>query len=871
MSKEKDKEIDISYKDQKIVDVQMEKEVKKSFIEYAMSVIMSRALPDVRDGLKPVHRRILYAMHEDHLTYDKPYRKSATTVGNVLGSYHPHGDAAVYDAMVRLAQPFSLRYTLVDGQGNFGNIDGDQAAAYRYTEARMSKLAEYMLSDIEKNVVDFMPNFDNKKEEPTVLPARYPNLLVNGCVGIAVGMATNVPTHNMNEVIDGTIFLMENPDATIPQIMEYIKGPDFPTGAIICGTSGIYAAYMTGKGKITVRGRATVEEDKRRIIITEIPYMVNKAMLVESMAQCVHDKKIEGITGLRDESGKGGLRIVVEYRRDANGEVILNQLYKYTQLQDTCAVNMLTLVDNIPKTLNLKEILQYYINHQVDVITRRTKYELEKVLAEMHIYEGYKIAIDNIDEVIEIIRASESVSAARDALMVRFSLSEAQAQAIVDMTLGKLSGMERIKIEERLLKLAERVTELQAILADEGKVHSIIKNELIEIKNKFGDERRTELAPAEEEILIEDLIDRHTCVVTMSHTGYIKRLNSDTYQAQKRGGKGIVGMTTKDEDFVEHVIAVDSHSMLMMFTNRGKVQMLKAYRIPEASRTAKGSNIVNILDLQEGEKVTAFISIADFDMEDGKDEYLLFVTAKGVVKRTLLSEFEYRRKGGKIAINLDEDDELVYVRHTTGSDNIIIATKNGTAVRFDENDARVMSRAARGVRGIRLEDGDRVAGAVLVEDGKKLLTITENGYGKRSEFDEFACHNRGGKGVRCHNITEKTGLLCTIAGVDEGMDIMMITDDGTIIRTPVSGIPTYSRSAGGVIVMRTADGSKIVNIACVENSDKGNEGGQTIDEMLEKGEEDLSVLEEFGDDDGTEDLEALDGESEIEEDIEDEE
>ncbi len=871
MSKEKDKEIDLSYKDQKIVNVQMEKEVKKSFIEYAMSVIMSRALPDVRDGLKPVHRRILYAMHEDHLTYDKPYRKSATTVGNVLGSYHPHGDAAVYDAMVRLAQPFSLRYTLIDGQGNFGNIDGDQAAAYRYTEARMSKLADYMLSDIEKNVVDFMPNFDNKKEEPTVLPARYPNLLVNGCVGIAVGMATNVPTHNMNEVIDGTIFLMENPDATIPQIMEYIKGPDFPTGAIICGTSGIYAAYMTGKGKITVRGRATVEEDKRRIIITEIPYMVNKAMLVESMAQCVHDKKIEGITGLRDESGKGGLRIVVEYRRDANGEVILNQLYKYTQLQDTCAVNMLTLVDNIPKTLNLKEILQYYINHQVDVITRRTKFELEKVLAEMHIYEGYKIAIDNIDEVIEIIRASESVSAARDALMVRFELSEVQAQAIVDMTLGKLSGMERIKIEERLLKLAERMAELQAILADEGKVHSIIKNELLEIKNKFGDERRTELAPAEEEILIEDLIDRHTCVVTMSHTGYIKRLNSDTYQAQKRGGKGIVGMTTKDEDFVEHVIAVDSHSMLMMFTNRGKVQMIKAYRIPEASRTAKGSNIVNILDLQEGEKVTAFISIADFDMEDGKEEYLLFVTAKGVVKRTLLSEFEYRRKGGKIAINLDEDDELVYVRHTTGSDNIIIATKNGMAVRFDENDARVMSRAARGVRGIRLDDDDRVAGAVLVEEGKKLLTITENGYGKRSDFDEFACHNRGGKGVRCHNITDKTGLLCTIAGVNEDMDIMMITDDGTMIRTPVSGIPTYSRSAGGVIVMRTSEGAKIVNIACVENSDKEEDGAETIDEMLEKGEEDLSTLEALGDDEGISDLEALDGEAEIEEDVEDEE
>ncbi len=821
----------LELKDQKIVDVVMEKEVKNAFINYAMSVIVSRALPDVRDGLKPVHRRILYAMYEDHLTHDKPFRKSATTVGNVLGRYHPHGDAAVYDSMVRLAQPFSLRYTLVEGHGNFGNIDGDGAAAYRYTEARLSRLADEMLTDLDKDVVDFSPNFDNKLKEPDVLPARYPNLLVNGSVGIAVGMATNIPTHNMGEVIDGTVYLMENPDASVSDIMQYIKGPDFPTGAIICGSMGIYEAYTTGHGRITVRGRAEVDEEKRRIVITEIPYQVNKALMVEAMADCVKDKRIEGVTALRDESGRDGLRVVVEYRHDANGHVILNQFYKYTQLQDTCAVNMLAIVDGVPKVCNLKEILEYYIAHQKSVVTRRVRFELEKALKEMHIFEGYKIAIDNIDRVITIIRESPNVSAAKENLMKAFKvedladkfnelndyesakngLSEAQAQAIVEMTLGRLSGLERDKIEDRLKKLAETVTGLRAILGDEGKVVEIIKNDLIAIKNKYGDERRTELAPMEDELMIEDLIERHTCVITMSNAGYIKRQSSDTYSAQRRGGKGIVGMKTKEEDFVEHVVAVDSHSIMMMFTSLGRVYTIKAFRIPEAGRTAKGTNIVNLLELQEGEKVTAMLSVQSFP----EDEYLLFVTKKGTIKRTSLAEFEIQRKGGKIALTLDDDDELVYVRHTSGIDKIIIATYLGNANCFDEQDARPMGRLARGVRGIKLNEGDFVVGCTLVEEDKSIITITEGGFGKRSSFDDFGVRNRGGKGVTCHNLTEKTGKLCGVATVSEDDDLMLITDDGTIIRTSVKEIPIYGRTASGVIVMRLDENSKIVNFAKV--------------------------------------------------------
>jgi len=764
-------------------------------------------------------------MYEEHLTHDRPYRKSATTVGYVLGHYHPHGDSSVYDAMVRLAQPFNMRYMLVDGQGNFGNVDGDSAAAYRYTEARMTKLANELLRDIEKDVVDFAPNFDNKAKEPTVLPTRFPNLLVNGSMGIAVGMATNIPPHNLGEVIDGTIHLIDHPDATLQDLMQFIKGPDFPTGALICGTSGIYSAYATGKGKIMVRARCEIEEEKHRIVVTEIPYQVNKAEMVKQIAECHKDKRVEGITGLRDETGSDGMRIVIEYRKDANGEVVLNQLYKHTALQSVFAANMLAIVNNVPRILSLKEILQHYIAHQKEVVERRTRFDLNKALAEMHIYEGYRIAIDHIDEVIAIIKASASIADAKEKLMERFGFSEIQAQAIVDMTLGKLSGLERQKIEDRLAKLRELVAELQGILADEGKIYGIIKDEMLFIKEKYADERRTELAPAEDDIVLEDLIERHTCVITMSHAGYIKRLNSDTYSAQRRGGKGIVGMTTKEEDFVENVIAVNSHSYLMMFTNLGKVQMIKAYQIPEAGRTAKGTNIVNILELEEGEKITAMLSVADFDMEDDKEEYLLFVTKQGTVKRTKLCEFAYKRKGGKRALTLDEGDELIYVRHTTGSDEVIIATEGGYACRFDENDARVMGRSARGVRGIRLTEGDAVAGVALVDDSKKLVTVTKNGFGKRSDFADFACHNRGGKGVTCHNVSEKTGRLAGIASVSEDEDLMLISSDGVVIRVPVSDVPCYSRTAGGVIVMRMPEDTEIVNFTVVE-SEKDEDGAQ---------------------------------------------
>jgi len=826
MDKNKD---DIEFKDQKIVPIQMEKEVKTSFINYAMSVIMSRALPDVRDGLKPVHRRILYAMYEDHLTYDKPYHKSAATVGNVLGRYHPHGDAAVYDSMVRLAQSFSLRYPLIDGQGNFGNIDGDGAAAYRYTEARMNRLANEMLTDIEKNVVNFVPNFDNKLQEPEVLPARFPNLLVNGSIGIAVGMATNIPTHNLGEVIDGTIYLMDHPEATVVELMEFIKGPDFPTGATICGSAGIKEAYETGKGKIRVRAKATVEEDKHRIIVTEIPYLVNKVSLVEGIVECHKEKKVEGITDIRDESGKAGMRIVIEYRRDTNGQVLLNQLYKFTQLEDTFAANMLALVDNVPKQLGLKDMLFHYIAHQETVVSRRLRFELERAKKEAHIYEGYKIASDNIDEVVEIIKKSENIADAKIKLSERFSLSDPQAQAIVEMTLGRLTGLERTKIEDRLVKLYELIEDLTDKLSSESKLREIIKEELLEIKNRFSDERRTEISFDLSDIEDEDLIDRHTCVITMTHGGYVKRMSSDAYNAQARGGKGIKGITTKEEDFVENVMAADTHSDLMLFTTNGKVFTMRAYRIPEASRTAKGTNIVNLVDLAEGEKITSMITVSEYK----DDEYLLMVTKYGVVKRTKLSEYEYQRKGGKIALNLDEGDELVYVRHTTGSDEIIIATKGGNAVRFREEDARVMGRTARGVRGIKLEEGDFVTGVALVDDNCKLLTITEKGFGKRSPFDDFRTKNRGGKGVTVHGLSEKTGSLAAILTVGDEDDIVAVTSDGVTIRTHVSDISVYSRTAGGVIVMRVSDDavvSAVANVGKPEDEGEGEESDASTEE-----------------------------------------
>ena len=802
----------IEFPEQKIVPVDIEKQVRQGFIEYSMSVITSRALPDVRDGMKPGQRRILYAMYEDNLTYDKPFRKSATTVGNVLGRYHPHGDSAVYGTMVRMAQPFSYRYPLISGHGNFGNVDGDGAAAYRYTEARLSKIADEMMTDIEKNVVDFVPNFDNSRKEPVVLPSRFPNLLVNGSIGIAVGMATNIPTHNLGEVIDGTLAMMDNPDITVPELMQYIKGPDFPTYATIYGTRGIREAYETGRGRIAVRATAEIEEEHRRIVFTEIPYMVNKSMLVASVADLVKDKRIDGITDLRDESGRGGMRIVVEYRRDANPQVILNQLYKYTQLQDTCAVNMLALDNGVPRIFTLPEILKNYIAYQEGIITRRTQFDLDKALAEMHIYEGYKIAIDHIDEIIELIKKSASVSDAKANLMAKYGLTDVQAQAIVDMTLGKLSGMERQKIEDRLAYLEARVDELRGILADESKVKGILREELTAIKEKFSDERRTRIVEAEDDIDLEDLIERHTCVVTLTNAGYIKRLPADTYTAQHRGGKGLIGMTTKEEDFIEKVVVANSHSYILFFTNNGKVYMRKVYQIPEASRTAKGTNLVNLIEMESGERVTAMIEVPSF-AEEG---YLTMVTKCGIIKRTPLSEYEYQRKGGKRAISLDEGDELVFVRRTEGDTEIIIATHDGSAVRFEESGARAMGRTARGVRGIRVAEGDEVCGVALVEAGKKLVTITENGYGKLSDFEDFrTMKNRGGKGVAAHGLSEKTGALASIATVDSEDDLMLITNEGMIIRTPVTDIPTYSRTAGGVRVMRFGEGEKIVNFAKV--------------------------------------------------------
>ena len=802
----------IEFPEQKIVPVDIEKQVRQGFIEYSMSVITSRALPDVRDGMKPGQRRILYAMYEDNLTYDKPFRKSATTVGNVLGRYHPHGDSAVYGTMVRMAQPFSYRYPLISGHGNFGNVDGDGAAAYRYTEARLSKIADEMMTDIEKNVVDFVPNFDNSRKEPVVLPSRFPNLLVNGSIGIAVGMATNIPTHNLGEVIDGTLAMMDNPDITVPELMQYIKGPDFPTYASIYGTRGIRDAYETGRGRIAVRATAEIEEEHRRIVFTEIPYMVNKSMLIESIADLVNNKRIDGITYLRDESGRGGMRIVVEYRRDANPQVILNQLYKYTQLQDTCAVNMLALDNGVPRIFTLPEILKNYIAYQEGIITRRTQFDLDKALAEMHIYEGYKIAIDHIDEIIELIKKSASVSDAKANLMARYGLTDVQAQAIVDMTLGKLSGMERQKIEDRLAYLEARVDELRGILADESKVKGILREELTAIKEKFSDERRTRIVEATDDIDLEDLIERHTCVVTLTNAGYIKRLPADTYTAQHRGGKGLIGMTTKEEDFIEKVVVANSHSYILFFTNNGKVYMRKVYQIPEASRTAKGTNLVNLIEMESGERVTAMIEVPSF-AEEG---YLTMVTKCGIIKRTPLSEYEYQRKGGKRAISLDEGDELVFVRRTEGDTEIIIATHDGSAVRFEESGARAMGRTARGVRGIRVAEGDEVCGVALVEAGKKLVTITENGYGKLSDFEDFrTMKNRGGKGVAAHGLSEKTGALASIATVDSEDDLMLITGEGMIIRTPVTDIPTYSRTAGGVRVMRLGEGEKIVNFAKV--------------------------------------------------------
>ena len=818
MKRKEDEQKSIEFPEQKIVDVAMHQEVAKSFLEYSMSVIVSRALPDVRDGMKPGQRRILYAMYEDNLTYNHPFRKSATTVGNVLGRYHPHGDAAVYGTMVRMAQSFNYRYPLVEGHGNFGNVDGDGAAAYRYTEARMSRIADDLLRDIEKDTIPWDRNFDNTRREPSVLPCRFPNFLVNGAVGIAVGMATNVPPHNLGEVIDGTVYLMEHPDASIADLMQFIKGPDFPTGATVYGTNGIAAAYHTGNGRIRVRAKATVDEEKRRIVITEIPYMVNKSLLIESMAQQVRNKKVEGVTELRDESGRDGMKIVIEYRRDANGQVILNQFYKYTQLEDTCAVNMLALVNGIPKILDLKQILNEYIRHQESVITNRTKFDLDRALKEAHIYEGYKIAVDNIDAVIKIIRASADVNSAKLALTDAFGLSDAQSAAIVAMTLGRLSGMERLKIEQHLEELRVSIEEYRAILADETKIKEIIKTEMLEIKERFADERRTGIEEAVNDIVYGDLVTKEDCVVTMTAGGYVKRLSADTYTAQNRGGKGMSGITTKDDDVVYKMAVVFSHATLLMFTNLGKVYARRTYDLPDVSRTAKGSHIRNILPLAENETVTSMLAVPD---DFPADKYLVMVTRGGRIKRTSLAEYKLnmgKQSPGKIALNLLEGDELIFTGISDGTCDIMIASKQGRALRISEEKVRPQGRTASGVIGMRIsgEDNEIVSAAVLPNtpdfaETHKVLTVSEYGVGKKFDMDEINAKGRGGQGVLCHKISEKAGMLAALLVVSDEEDVVMNSASGNVIRTPANEIALHGRATGGVKLMRLDEGDRVIS------------------------------------------------------------
>ncbi len=810
--------------DGKIIERDIESEMKTAYISYAMSVIVQRALPDVRDGLKPVHRRILYAMHEDGITSDKPYRKCANTVGSVLGRYHPHGDSSVYDAMVRMAQDFSLRYMLIDGHGNFGSIDGDGAAAMRYTEARMSKIAEYMLTDIEKNTVDFMPNYDDRLQEPTVLPSKIPQLLINGSSGIAVGMATNIPPHNLTEVCDGLIKIIENPNITDDELMSIIKGPDFPTGGMILGKEGIREAYKTGRGKIIVRAEAEIEEmanNKQRIIVTSLPYQVNKARLIENISKLVREKRIEGISELRDESDRNDrVRIVIELKRDARAQVVLNQLYKNTQMQDTFGAILLALVDGEPKILTLRQCLDYYIDHRKTVIIRRTKFELDKALARAHILEGLRIAIDNIDEVISIIR--NSYDDAKERLMERFGLTDIQAQAILDMRLKTLSGLQREKIEEEYKQLMELIAHLREILANEQLVYDIIKKDLEEVKTKFGDERLTKIKPAEGDIEEEDLIKEEQTIVALTHFGYIKRMPADTYKSQRRGGKGITGISTRAEDFVKEIFTASTHDTILFFSNKGKLYRLRGYEIPEAGRTAKGTAIVNLLSLDAGEKITAVIPISNF--AEGK--YLLMATQKGFIKKTALTEYNSARKTGLQAITLKEEDELIAVRLTDGQDNVVLVTEDGMSITFSEQDVRPMGRTAQGVIGIKLGDGDKVIGmeSIIAGANATLLAITEHGFGKRTDLDEYRVQNRGGRGVITYKVTQKTGKLIGIRVTDDSNDIMMITDKGTIIRISVKDVSVLGRSTQGVTLMRTNDGGKVVSIELVEpeetNEDK---------------------------------------------------
>ena len=812
-------ENNITQTGEKIITVDIEKEMKKSFLSYSMSVIVSRALPDVRDGLKPVHRRILYSMEQKNNTHSNPTRKCAKIVGDVLGEFHPHGDGSVYDAMVRLAQSFSMRYPLVEGQGNFGSVDGDPPAAYRYTEARMSRIADHMLMDIDKETVDFVPNYDDTTVEPNVIPTRIPNLLVNGSTGIAVGMATNIPPHNLNEVIDGINYLIENPDCTALDLMEYVSGPDFPTGGIIMGRSGVRAAYATGRGKVVLRGRAEIEEMKNgrfRIVITEIPYMVNKARLIENMAELVKDKRIEGISDLRDESDRDGMRIVVELKRDANAQVVLNQLYRYTQLQDTVGVIMLALADGVPKVMDLKEMLEHFVKFRREVVIRRTAYELRKAQERCHVLEGLKRAVDIIDDIIATIRACKGGQPeAKAAIMEKFEFDDPQASAIVAFRLGQLAGLEILKIENEINSLREKIADYEDLLANESHLLRVVKEELEEMREKYGDERRTEIAAVSGEVDIEDLIPVEDCVITLTHYGYIKRQPVDVYKSQKRGGRGISGMTRRDEDFVEELFITSTHDYMMFMTTKGRVYRIKGYEVPESSRVSRGVNIVNLLPLMPGEKISAVIRVADYD----DSNYICMVTRKGIIKRSSLALYNNIRKTGVYGITLDEDDELAWARLTDGQCDLVVATKNGMSIRFSEQDARPMGRTARGVRAINLKKGDVVVGMSTVRDGSRLLTVTEDGKGRLTNIEDYRVQFRGGQGIRNYNCQQKETQVAGVKAVDIEDDVILISQSGIIIRMHADDIATQSRYGGGVRVMRVGEDDIVVTVARAERSD----------------------------------------------------
>ena len=826
---------------QKIIEVEIEKEMQKSFLDYSMSVIVSRALPDVRDGLKPVHRRILYTLFENGLGPDKAYRKCADTVGAVLGRYHPHGDASVYDALVRLAQDFSMRYMLVDGHGNFGSVDGDPPAAYRYTESRMSKISVEMLTDIDKDTVNFVSNYDDRLKEPEVLPSRFPNLLANGSTGIAVGMATNIPPHNLGEVIDAICCLIDNPAAELPELMEYIKGPDFPTGGQIMGHSGIKAAYATGRGKIIVRACAEIVEEKNsryKIVVTELPYQVNKARLCENIAELVKEKRIEGITNVEDHSDRNGMHIRIDLKRDASPQVVLNQLYSFTQLQTTFGVIMLAIVNGVPKVLTLKEMLTNYIDFQIEVLTRRTQFELNKAKERAHILEGLKIALDNIDEVIAILRGSKSVAEGKEKLMQRFGLDDVQAQAIVQMRLGQLTGLERSKIEEELAQLEQKIAELLSLLQDKSKLLAMLKSEILEIKRRFADKRRTKIMTLSGEVDIEDLIPKEDCVLTLTNFGYVKRQKTDTYKLQRRGGRGVSGMSCREEDVAAEMFVVNSHDYVMFFTNLGKTYRLKCYEIPEGSRTAKGTNVANLLPILPEEKVTSMIRVPEFDEE----KYLVMVTKKGIIKRTTLGAYDSARKGGLIAIDLDDGDELAWVSVTDGTAELLIATKNGMAIRFKETDIRAVGRAARGVKAISLQESDEVVGMSPVVKDKMILTVSETGYGRLSSVDDYRLQMRGGKGITNYHI-EKYGKVAAIKMVSGDEDVILISEAGIIIRIKADSIRVCSRPSKGVRVMKIAEDNKIVAVASVPHEDEDT-GFEPSSEVPDDSSEPISDMQE---------------------------